>query len=43
VKKLEFIVNDGVLNLESNIMNQKEILHLEEEFKNYKKIYPRDE
>lgn len=31
------------LNLELSIMNQKESLHLEEEFKNYKKIYPRDE
>ncbi len=31
------------LNLELSLMDQKELCHLEEEFKDYKEIYPRDE
>ena len=31
------------LNLELSNMNQKELLHLEKEFKDYKEIYPHDE
>ena len=43
IKKTSKKITQNNLNLELSIMNQKELLHLEEEFKNYKKIYPRDE
>jgi hypothetical protein len=43
LKKISKKIIKDNLNLELSMMNQKELLHLEEEFKNYKKIYPRDE
>ena len=43
LKSIKKKVSKDNLNLELSIMDQKELLHLEEEFKNYKEIYPRDE
>ena len=43
LKSIKKKVSKDNLNLELSMMDQKELLHLEEEFKNYKEIYPRDE
>jgi len=43
LKKSEEEIFIDNLNLELSLMDQKELSHLEEEFKNYKEIYPRNE
>ncbi len=43
LKSIKKKISKDNLNLELSMMDQKELLHLEEEFKNYKEIYPRDE
>ena len=40
-KKRENIVKDN-LNYELSILDKRELSHLEEEFKDYKELYPRE-
>lgn len=40
-KKREYIFKDS-LSLELSLLDKRELSHLEEEFKDYKELYPRE-